>query len=226
MVNAMMYSFGAAIQNLNETELEKKAAEQSKKDIKLLKYLQNPAKLITTIHLVTGFMAVVTGYFQLGIYARKVRLWLVSLGSGFVLSDAFMNFIAYFLTALYLMLLLLALGIFVPKKLGTKYSRACAYALCGIVNVIVILLTPFTAFITFFSNLILRIIGIDPGKMETNVTEEEIINMVNEGHEQGILEEREVEMISNIFELDDKTAGDIMTHRKTIVAIDGDWTLK
>lgn len=150
VVNAMMYSFGAAIQNLNETELEKKAAEQSKKDIKLLKYLQNPAKLITTIHLVTGFMAVVTGYFQLGIYARKVRLWLVSLGSGFVLSDAFMNFIAYFLTALYLMLLLLALGIFVPKKLGTKYSRACAYALCGIVNVIVILLTPFTAFITFF----------------------------------------------------------------------------
>ena len=64
VVNAMMYSFGAAIQNLNETELEKKAAEQSKKDIKLLKYLQNPAKLITTIHLVTGFMAVVTGYFQ------------------------------------------------------------------------------------------------------------------------------------------------------------------
>lgn len=226
VVNAMMYSFGAAIQNLNETELEKKAAEQSKKDIKLLKYLQNPAKLITTIHLVTGFMAVVTGYFQLGIYAWKVRLWLVSLGSGFVLSDAFMNFIAYFLTALYLMLLLLALGIFVPKKLGTKYSRPCAYALCGIVNVIVILLTPFTAFITFFSNLILRIIGIDPGKMETNVTEEEIINMVNEGHEQGILEEREAEMISNIFELDDKTAGDIMTHRKTIVAIDGDWTLK
>lgn len=96
VVNAMMYSFGAAIQNLNETELEKKAAEQSKKDIKLLKYLQNPTKLITTIHLVTGFMAVVTGYFQLGIYARKVRLWLVSLGSGFVLSDAFMNFIAYF----------------------------------------------------------------------------------------------------------------------------------
>lgn len=47
-----------------------------------------------------------------------------------------------------------------------------------------------------FSNLILRIIGIDPGKMETNVTEEEIINMVNEGHEQGILEEREAEMIS------------------------------
>lgn len=40
VVNAMMYSFGAAIQNLNETELEKKAAEQSKKDIKLLKYLQ------------------------------------------------------------------------------------------------------------------------------------------------------------------------------------------
>lgn len=49
--------------------------------------------------------------------------------------------------------------------------------------------------------------------------------MVNEGHEQGVLEEKEVEMISNIMELDAKEAGDIMTHRKNIVAVDGNLTL-
>ena len=55
-----------------------------------------------------------------------------------------------------------------------------------------------------------------------DVTEEEIIFMVNEGHEQGVLLESEAEMIHNIFEFGDKEAGDIMTHRKSIIALDGD----
>ena len=57
---------------------------------------------------------------------------------------------------------------------------------------------------------------------EDDVIEEEIISMVNEGHEQGVLLESEAEMIHNIFEFGDKEAKDIMTHRKNIVAIDGD----
>ncbi len=55
----------------------------------------------------------------------------------------------------------------------------------------------------------------------TDVTEEEIISMVNEGHEQGVLLESEAEMIHNIFEFGDKEAKDIMTHRSSIVALDG-----
>ena len=54
-----------------------------------------------------------------------------------------------------------------------------------------------------------------------DVTEKEIISMVNEGHEQGVLQASEVEMIHNIFEFADKEAKDIMTHRKQITAIDG-----
>lgn len=59
-----------------------------------------------------------------------------------------------------------------------------------------------------------------------DVTEEEIISIVNEGHEQGVLEESEAEMINNIFALDDKEAQDIMTHRKNIVAVEGTMTLR
>lgn len=55
-----------------------------------------------------------------------------------------------------------------------------------------------------------------------DVTEEEIISMVNEGHEQGVLLASEAEMIHNIFEFGDKEAKDIMTHRKNIIAIDGE----
>ncbi len=57
------------------------------------------------------------------------------------------------------------------------------------------------------------------------VTEEEIISMVNEGHEKGVLQASEAEMIHNIFEFTDKEAKDIMTHRKHICALDGTWKL-
>ena len=66
----------------------------------------------------------------------------------------------------------------------------------------------------------------NPYQNTTDVTEEEIISMVNEGHEQGVLQASEAQMITNIFEFSDKEAKEIMTHRSNIVGIDGNMTLK
>lgn len=55
--------------------------------------------------------------------------------------------------------------------------------------------------------------------------ESEIIDLVDEAHEQGYIEETEAEMIQNIFEFGDKAAKDIMIHRKNIHALDADMTL-
>ena len=65
-----------------------------------------------------------------------------------------------------------------------------------------------------------------PFVQKEDVTEEEIISMVNEGHEQGVLLESEAEMIHTIFEFDEKEAKDIMTHRKNIAALDDKATLE
>ena len=54
-----------------------------------------------------------------------------------------------------------------------------------------------------------------------DVTEEEIISMVREGHVQGTILASEAELIHNVFEFDDKEVKDIMTHRKNIVSLDG-----
>lgn len=73
-----------------------------------------------------------------------------------------------------------------------------------------------------FSSL-LKLFG--RGKRDEDVTEE-IMDMVNESHEQGVLEENEAEMIGNIFEFGEKQASDVMTHRNNIVALDNDITVK
>lgn len=87
-------------------------------------------------------------------------------------------------------------------------------------------MAPFTWLVTTSANGILRLFGMKVEDDLADVTEEEIISMVNEGHEQGVLLATEAEMITNIFEFGDKEAHDIMTHRNHIVAVEGDMPLK
>ena len=57
-------------------------------------------------------------------------------------------------------------------------------------------------------------------------TEEEILSMVNEGQEQGVILDSEAKMISRIMEFGDKEAQDVMTNRNNIHAFDANVTLK
>ena len=57
-------------------------------------------------------------------------------------------------------------------------------------------------------------------KKDEEKVEEEILSMVEEGHEQGFIQEDEVEMISNILDLDDMQVREIMTSRSKIYAVD------
>ena len=57
-------------------------------------------------------------------------------------------------------------------------------------------------------------------KSEEEKVEEEIISMVNEGNEQGLIEDSEAQFITNIFEFTDKESRDVMTARLNVMAID------
>ena len=82
--------------------------------------------------------------------------------------------------------------------------------------------SPFNTFGKGFK----RIFGKGRWTAGEDLTEQEIMSMVNEGHENGVLQESEAEMINNIFTLDQKDAKDIMTHRKQIMALDGTCSLQ
>lgn len=60
------------------------------------------------------------------------------------------------------------------------------------------------------------------GSKRENVTEQEILMMVDAGEEEGVIEQSQKAMINNIFEFDDMAAEDVMTHRVDIVAIPED----
>ncbi|MGN0597349.1 MAG: hemolysin family protein [Ruminiclostridium sp.] len=58
------------------------------------------------------------------------------------------------------------------------------------------------------------------------VTEDDIMSMIDAGNESGTIEDNSAEMISNVFEFSDLNASDVMTHRINITGVDIDSDLE
>jgi putative hemolysin len=104
------------------------------------------------------------------------------------------------------------LGIIVPSKLALKKANKIAASLYPIIITARVIFLPIIGFITLLSNGIVRLFGVDPHAKE-EVTEEEIKMMVDAGTESGSIDAEEQEIIKNVFEFDDLTAGEVATHR-------------
>lgn len=210
VVDSILFGFAAAVGYVNEGELSKKADEGDRRAGGILKLMDNGMKLSNTINITAMVMNIVVGAFVLEGISRQF-------------GDAhYVNII----TAVLTMIIVAVFGIVVPAKIAVLHSLTCVIRLYAPVSVILFILSPVIITVTFVGNCIIRLLGMNPHADNDNVTEAEILTMVNEGHEQGVIEADEAEMITNIFEFGDKEAMDIMTHRSHILAIDGNMTLE
>lgn len=209
VLEAVLYGFGAAVQELSDTDLEEKAEEGDKKAARLMEIAAHPARLINTnLVFASGATLLVGAFiFRKMVWSSANPLWAV-------------------LEALIYIVFLVAFGMAVPKRLASASPERWAFSLYLPASVLMTVLFPVTAAVSAVASLILKAAGMDPSSWDESVTEEDIVSMVNEGHEQGVLEASEAKMITNIFELGDKQAEDVMTHRKNVVLLDGSMTLK
>ncbi len=232
LIDMFFHGFGEAVEQLGYKDVEKRAGEEKdRRSQRLLKILQDPTRYVNSMQLVITLNNVLIGGVYLGIWLKAVQDFLAgfaerNLAEIVVIPLVLITIVSAVVTMVFLLYILLTFGVLLPKKIARRLPERWAYASINIVYVVMKLLTPFTGLVTVSANLILRIFGAKNVGDEADVTEEEIINMVNEGHEQGIIQASEAEMISNIFEFGDKEAQDIMTHRNNIVALDGSMPLK
>lgn len=225
MIDMLFYGFGAAVKELNLKELGEKAQDEDNKKAKRLYAIAvSPEKYINTVQLVVTLINLVMGGFFLSVWSRHIRTLLDQEVMGRILrlrpDPAPLSVLSFLLSGALLLYILLTFGVLIPKKLGIRYAWKWSFACINPIYFVTGIFSPITGLISVTSKGILRIFGIHMDNNCEDVTEEEIISMVNEGHEQGVLLATEAEMITNIFELGDKEARDIMTHRSNIVAID------
>ena len=120
----------------------------------------------------------------------------------------------------------LVLGELVPKRLALQKAEAVSFMAAKPLTTLSKITYPFVKFLTLSTNVITRFLGVKATEDEERVTEEEILMMVDVGKEKGTIQEEESEMIARIFEFDNKTVSDIMTHRTNIAAIPVEYSMK
>ena len=127
---------------------------------------------------------------------------------------------------LFMLYIIVTFGISIPRKAASRSPEKWMAVLLVPVYCYVRIMVPLSVLASTTANGILRLFGIHVSGYKSDVTEEEILSMVNEGHEQGILHANEAEMINNIFEYGEKEAKDIMINRNNMIGIECTMTLQ
>ncbi len=107
--------------------------------------------------------------------------------------------------------------ILLQKRIASKNPEKTLLCLSIYIKISCKIAYPFLWFNSLVARLISRILGVrDEDINDEEVTEEEIRMMVDIGSESGAIDDDEKQMIHNIFEMDDKPVGEIMTHRTEV----------
>lgn len=224
VLNAFFAASEIALISLNDNKI-KLMAESGDKKAKMLDNLTSePSRFLATIQIgitLAGFLASAFAAESFaGRMAALLNKW------GVPLSQSMLELVSVITITLVLSYFTLVLGELVPKRLALQKAEPIAMFAAAPLTVLSKVSSPFVKLLTLSTNGIVRLFGVDPNADEENVTEEEIRMMVDVGREKGTIQDSEKMMINNIFEFDNKTVSDIMTHRTNIVALSADTTLK
>ena len=119
-----------------------------------------------------------------------------------------------------LTLLVLLFGEITPKTIATLEAEKNALRFARVIYILMTILTPVIFVVNLLSGGVLRLLGVDPNKPTDSITEDELRTIVEVGHEKGVIESEEKEMINNVFDLGDSVARDIMVPRIDMSFVD------
>ena len=215
-LNAFFAASEIAFISLNDVKIEKQAKEGNKKAKQIEKMLESPSKFLSTIQIGITLAGFLSSAFASDAFAYRLAPVLnniIPIGT-----DIWQN-ISIIIITIILSFFTIVFGELVPKRLAMKNYEKISFATIGIIRTISIITAPFVKLLTVTTNTISKIFKVSENEEEI-VTEEEIKMMVDQGEENGTIEEDEKEYINNVFEFNDITASEIMTHRTDIFAVD------
>ncbi len=215
LLNAFFAASEIAVISLNDNKIKKLAEEGHKKAAKVLKLTQNSSGFLATIQV----GVTLAGFLSSAMASQSFASMLANQLTFLPFSKATVETISTVIITLILSYFSLVLGELVPKKIAMQKAEALSFKVVGILRGISIVCSPFIKFLSASTNLVLRVLGFDPNASEETVTEEEILMMVDVGEEKGVIEEGAKDMIANIFDFDDTTVSEVMTHRTDVTAV-------
>ena len=220
IVNAFFAMSEIAIISLNDAKMQKLAEEGNKKAKQVVKLTENSSRFLSTIQIGVTLAGFLTSASASQTFADMLTNALMKTPIADVIPPGVINGASVILITILTSYFSLVLGELAPKRIAMQIPEKISFKVVGILLFVASVTKPFVKVLSVSTNAVVRLFGFDPNADEENVTEEEIRMMVDVGGEKGVIEDTQKEMIDNIFEFDDLDAGDIMTHRTEMTAIE------
>lgn len=221
-VNALFAATEIAVISLNETKVRRMAEGGDRKAAKMLRMVTEPTGFLSTIQICITLAGFLGSAFAADNFSDKLVSWLINDCEVSGVSPSALDTISVIIITLVLSYFTLVLGELVPKRIAMKRPEGIARAVSGLMIGMTTVLRPVIWLLTVSTNGVLRLCGIDPKDNAEEVSEEEIIMMLDEGEEAGSIESGEKELIKNVFSLNDTTAEDVMVHRSQVAFLKRD----
>lgn len=221
LLNAFFAASEIAVISLNENIVRKQAEEGDKKAEKMLRMVSEPTGFLSTIQVGITLAGFLGSAFAADNFSSVIVDWLIGLGVTAIPADV-LDTLAVIVITLILSYFTLICGELVPKRIAMRNPEKLARGVCDVIIAISVVMKPVVWFLSVSTNAVLRLFRINPHEEEEPVSEEDIRMMIDIGEEKGTIEAEEREMIDNIFEFNNTSAGEVMTHRTDMAVIYAD----
>lgn len=181
-----------------------------------LKLANDPDKFLSTIQIGITLIGILTGIYSGDVLAADFAKVLTNIG----IPAAYSPLLAQILIVILVTYLTIIFGELVPKRIGMSASTRAAKLLARPMYWLSVIASPFVWTLAKSTSLIFNLLRINTD--DEKVTEEEIKSMIDEGTENGEVQEVEQDIVDRVFSLGDRSIDTIMTYRSDIVSIDID----
>ena len=201
-----------ALISLRDSQV-REIATRGKRGARVAALAAHPNRLLAAVQIgvtVSGFLSAALGADQLGDY---VIPWLESQG----ISNTWSTTISLLGVTLVIAYFSLVFGELVPKRVALFRAEEIAMATAGIINVVANIFRPLIWLLSKSTDFILRIFGIDPKEARSQISEEELLDLVS-GH--AALSDEERDIVEEVFNASERQIHEIMVPRTEVDFMD------
>ena len=189
-----------AYTSFNRTKMKNIAAEGNKSAKKALALAENYDKLLSTILVGNNIVNILA--------SSLATVWFVALMDNSPSAPA--------VSTAVVTIVILIFGEVTPKSLAKDRPETFAMLFVRPLKFLTVVLTPINGLFMLWKKLLSKIFKAKP---DDTVTEGVVLTLVDEAHEDGSVDEYSKELIENIFDFDDLSAGEIATHRTDLTML-------
>lgn len=218
LVNAFFASAELAILSVNKSKIRKMASEGNSRAKAVEKLFDDETKFLSTIQVgitLAGFFSSATAAVAI---SDDLALVLENIGIPLEYGED----ISMVVVTLILSYFTLVLGELFPKRLALRNPEKIAMSRAKILLTFKYIVSPFVKLLSGSCNLLVKMFRVDKNSEEEIVTDEDIIDVVSSGVEDGTVDEEMQKMIEGTLRFDHLTATDLMTPRVDVFMIDID----